>query len=337
MSRDALTKILTDIQKKVRTSSPEYRAAESDKRAHFISIDEKLVLADVRLAVAKAMGRKYRNVPDNIKKAVNSGVGKMFTKYKNALAEEVEPNNRKKYFSSNYNLTGNRGNRKLTLVFAVKPEKRDAKTNVFDAFKAIKQEAQSEFKDELNKLLNEAGIENRKKTSKRTGEVTTVRPIDKNDFLDVGHMGNSPVQMQRVSAARDLLIEGYLKGDATVQKFISELGGSLTFSLDRLAPTKVVGGQEVTEVGLELSGGNRAAVDVPENFKNLEKDLEDAITEVGVRFAKDKASPSYVDTIEQQIINQFAEMPGRKIGLSKQKARRKNKKTSIGKQTKASK
>ena len=103
MSRDALTKILTDIQKKVRTSSPEYRAAESDKRAHFISIDEKLVLADVRLAVAKAMGRKYRNVPDNIKKAVNSGVGKMFTKYKNALAEEVEPNNRKKYFSSNYN------------------------------------------------------------------------------------------------------------------------------------------------------------------------------------------------------------------------------------------
>ena len=143
MSRDALTKILTDIQKKVRTSSPEYRAAESDKRAHFISIDEKLVLADVRLAVAKAMGRKYGNdsyqifyrnkIPDNIKKAVNSGVGKMFTKYKNALAEEVEPNNRKKYFSSNYNLTGNRGNRKLTLVFAVKPEKRDAKTNVFDA------------------------------------------------------------------------------------------------------------------------------------------------------------------------------------------------------------
>ena len=86
MARATLIELLTDIQTKVRASSPEYRAAESDKRAHFISLDEKLILADVRLAVAKAMGRKYRNVPDNIKKAVNSGVGKMFTKYKNALA-----------------------------------------------------------------------------------------------------------------------------------------------------------------------------------------------------------------------------------------------------------
>jgi len=335
MARATLIELLTDIQTKVRASSPEYRAAESDKRAHFISLDEKLILADVRLAVAKAMGRKYRDVPKEIKTAVNSGTSKMFTKYKNALAEEVTPNNRKKYFSSNYKLTGNRGNRKLTLVFAVKSEKADEKTNVFDAFKAIKQEAQQEFVNNLNNLLSAAGVEDREVKS-RSGKLKTLKPIDKNDFLDIGHMGNSAIQTQRVSEARDLLIDGYMQGNSVVQKFISELQGSLEFSLKRLAPRKKIGGKEVTEVGLELSGGNRSVADVPEEFQNLEKDLAKAIEEVKERFAEDDASPSYVDTIEQQILNQFADMPGRKVGLNKKKAKRKNKNASIDKQSKAS-
>ena len=41
MSKATLTALLQDIQNKVRASSPEYRALESDKRAHFIILNEK--------------------------------------------------------------------------------------------------------------------------------------------------------------------------------------------------------------------------------------------------------------------------------------------------------
>ena len=61
MAKATLTALLEDIRSKVRASSPEYRALESDKRAHFIVLNEKLIVADVRKAVAKAMGRKYRD------------------------------------------------------------------------------------------------------------------------------------------------------------------------------------------------------------------------------------------------------------------------------------
>ena len=74
-----------------------------------------------------------------------------------------------------------------------------------------------------------------------------------------------------------------------------------------------------------------------EDLKNLEKDLEAAIADVAERFASDPASPSYIDDIEQQVINTFADMPGKKVGLKKKKASRKDRKASIKKDTKGSK
>ena len=44
--------------------------------------------------------------------------------------------------------------------------------------------------------------------------------------------------------------------------------------------------------------------------------------DVAERFATDPASPPYINDIEQQIINNFADMPGRKVGLKKKKASR---------------
>ena len=334
MSKATLTALLKDIQTKVRASSPEYRALESDKRAHFIVLNERLIVADVRKAVAKAMGRKYRDVPRNIKDKVTSGTRDMFTNYVEALDPKKFATNTTVYHSTEYKVKGARGSRELSVVFSIKPGKEGETRNVFSAFKSIKQEAQKQFVNELNTLLKGAGV--REREISKNNKTKILQPIDKNDFLDVGHMGNSAIQTQRVSEARDLLIGGYEDGNAVVQNYIKQLSGSLKFSLKRLKPKRKVGGKEVTEIGLEFSGGNRAVEDVPEDLKNLEKDLEAAIADVAVRFASDPASPSYIDDIEQQVINNFADMPGKKVGLKKRKVSRKGRKTSIKKDTKGS-
>lgn len=335
MAKATLTALLQDIQDKVRASSSEYRALESDKRAHFIVLDERLIVADVRKAVAKAMGRKYKDVPRNIKDKVTSGTRDMFTKYVDALNPREFASNTNVYHSTEYKVKGARGQRNLSVVFSVKPGKEGETRNVFSAFKSIKQAAQKEFVDELNTLLKGAGV--REREISKDNKTKILQPIDKNDFLDIGHMGNSAVQTQRASEARDLLIGGYQDGNEVVQNYIKQLSGSLKFSLKRLKPKKKIGGQEVTEVGLEFSGGNRAVEDVPEALKNIEQELEAAIADVAVRFASDPASPSYIDDIEQHIENSFADMPGRKVGIKKKKRTRKAKRTSIKKDTKGAK
>ena len=60
MAQKELINLLLDIQKKVRDSSEIYRHFESDKRAHFITLIEQQVMADVRKAVAQAMNRKFK-------------------------------------------------------------------------------------------------------------------------------------------------------------------------------------------------------------------------------------------------------------------------------------
>ena len=84
-------------------------------------------------------------------------------------------------------------------------------------------------------------------------------------------MGNSAVQIQRVSKARDMLIDGFQDApNEAVRNYIKQLEGSLKFNLKRLKPLKKKGGKEVTEIGLEFKGDNRKVTDVP-----LEKGIQD--------------------------------------------------------------
>ena len=182
MAKADLTALLEDIRDKVRASSTEYRALESDKRAHFIALDERLIVADVRKAVAKAMGRKYRDVPTNIKQEVTSGTRTMFDNYVEALKEDNFKGKQNVYHSTSYNLSGARGQRELTLVFSVKPGQEGETRNVFAAFKGIKQKAQAEFVDKLNTLLKGAGVREREIT--KNNKTKILQPIDKNDFLN---------------------------------------------------------------------------------------------------------------------------------------------------------
>ena len=320
MAQKELINLLLDIQKKVRDSSEIYRHFESDKRAHFITLIEQQVMADVRKAVAKAMNRKFKDVPTHIKQAITAGSKDMFDNYVEALRPENFLSKQKIYETSDYEVSGRRGSRTLTVVFATKQGK-NAK-GPFSAFKSIKQAAQKEFKNELNTLLKGAGVGMREVTSK-SGNTRLLEPIDKNDFLDIGHMGNSAVQRQRVAEARNMLVDGFeSSANSVVRNYIKQLRGSLQFVLQRM-PRPEKGGKEVSEVGLELSEDNRRAADIPEVYQQLENDIENAILAVVLDFAMEGASPSFVDTVEQDVINQFAKMPGRKVGLKKKSTKRK--------------
>ena len=335
MSRAYLLDLLEDIRDKMYDTSQLYREAESDKRAHFITLVELDITAAVRKSVAAAMGISYRKVPRNIKDKIRTGTKDMFDKYRDAIqALDKDNQTSADIFSSKYKETGSKGRRKITVVFSNKPGK---ETSIFEAFKRIKRQAQEQLVSDLNDDLNEAGIKDKERISKRTGKSTTVRPIDKNDFLDVGHMGNSAVQIQRVSKARDMLIDGFQDApNEAVRNYIKQLEGSLKFNLKRLKPLKKKGGKEVTEIGLEFKGDNRKVTDVPQNLKKINQDLEAAIASVSESLALDDSSPSYIDDIESIIINGFVEMPGKKVGIKKKKIDRKRSPVSLEKPRKAS-
>ena len=335
MSKAYLIDLLQNIRDKMYDTSQLYREAESDKRAHFITLVELDIKAAVRKAVANAMGTSYRKVPRNLKDRINKNTKDMFDNYRDAIkALDKENQTSADIFSSDYSETGSRGKRTITVVFSNKPGK---ETSIFEAFKRIKRQAQEQLVSDLNDDLNEAGIKDKERISKRTGKPTTVRPIDKNDFLDVGHMGNSAVQIQRVSKARDMLIDGFQDApNEAVRNYIKQLEGSLKFNLKRLKPLKKKGGEEVTEIGLEFKGDNRKVTDVPQNLKKINQDLEAAIADVSQSLALDDSSPSYIDDIESIIINGFVEMPGKKVGIKKKKIDRKRSPVSLEKPRKAS-
>ena len=73
MAKEYLIDLLQNIRDKMYDTSQLYREAESDKRAHFITLVELDITAAVRKSVAAAMGISYRKVPRNIKDNIRTG------------------------------------------------------------------------------------------------------------------------------------------------------------------------------------------------------------------------------------------------------------------------
>ena len=124
MSKAYLIDLLQNIRDKMYDTSQLYREAESDKRAHFITLVELDIKAAVRKAVANAMGTSYRKVPRNIKDRINTNTKDMFDNYRDAIkALDKENQTSADIFSSDYSETGSRGKRTITVVFSNKQGK----------------------------------------------------------------------------------------------------------------------------------------------------------------------------------------------------------------------
>ena len=336
MAATELTKLILKVQDKVKDSSEIYRQFVSDKRAHFVTLNEEQMVKDVMKAAEAALGRsKISQVPTEIQTLVNTETSKMFDNYVKALHPDRFLSKRRKFETSEYKVTGGDGSRELTVVFGLKAGKKP--TSVFNAFKRTKQAAQRTLLRNLNAKLKEAGAKEREAVSKR-GNKRSLQPIDKNEFLDVGHMGDSAIQQQRRREAQNLIINGYeTTTNPIVRKYIEQLAGSIQFVLDR-KPRPEKGGQEVSEVGVEFAGDNRKALDVPETARSLEADLESALAQFSDLFATDPGSPSFVDTVIQDVDNGFAKLPGKKTNIKRRSTKRKAKKIKAPRQkVKASK
>lgn len=325
MAATELTQLILKVQERVKDSSDIYRHFVSDKRAHFVTLNEQQMVEDVKKAAQAALGRsKIDQLPTEIESLINTETTKMFGNYVKALHPDRFLSKRRKFETSEYNVTGADGDRELTVVFGLKSGKKP--TSVFNAFKRVKQAAQRTLLKNLNSKLKEAGAKERQVTSKRTGKTRTLQPIDKNEFLDIGHMGASAVQQQRRRDAQNLIINGYeTTTNPIVKKYIEQLAGSAQFVLDR-QPRPEKGGKEVSEVGIEFSGENRKALDVPGMARDLEADLEAALAQFSDLFATDPGSPSFIDTVIQDVDNGFAKLPGKKTNIKRRSTKRKRKK-----------
>jgi len=323
MAATELTKLLLKVQKRVKDSSAMYRQFVSDKRAHFVTLNEQQMVEDVMKAAEAALGRSdISQVPTEIVTLVKTQTKTMFDKYVKALHPDRFLSKSKKFETSEYAVTGADGNRELTVVFGLKEGKKP--TSVFNAFKRIKQAAQRDLLKNLNAKLSAAGAKDRQRVSKRSGKSRTLKPIDKNEFLDIGHMGASAVQSQRTREAKNLIINGYeTTTNPVVKKYLEQLKGSIQFVLDR-EPRPERGGKEVSEVGIEFAGDNRKALDVAENLRKLEDDLEAALVQVSDLFATDPGSPSFVDTTIQSVDNGLAALPGKKTNIKRRSTKRPN-------------
>ena len=82
MAATELTKLILKVQDKVKDSSEIYRQFVSDKRAHFVTLNEEQMVKDVMKAAEAALGRsKISQVPTEIQTLVNTETSKMFDNY----------------------------------------------------------------------------------------------------------------------------------------------------------------------------------------------------------------------------------------------------------------
>ena len=121
MAATELTKLLLKVQKRVRDSSTIYRQFVSDKRAHFVTLNEQQMVEDVMKAAEAALGRSdISQVPTEIVTLVKTQTKTMFDKYVKALHPDRFLSKRRKFETSEYNVTGADGNRELSVVFGLK-------------------------------------------------------------------------------------------------------------------------------------------------------------------------------------------------------------------------
>ena len=79
MAATELTQLILKVQERVKDSSDIYRHFVSDKRAHFVTLNEQQMVEDVKKAAQAALGRsKISQLPTEIETLINTETTKMF-------------------------------------------------------------------------------------------------------------------------------------------------------------------------------------------------------------------------------------------------------------------
>ena len=317
---DTLEKLNIDLEK----SSEAYRTLVSNKEAHYIVLNKKEVKAQLRkqLAIVERDGR-FQNLTKGIENAIEQGVDIMF----DDLAAKLHPSNfesgRRKYLTSNFSNTGD----VITVVLETKEGRKPG--SVFNYFRRIKQQSQKELVKKLNAEITKLNSDNKNKREE----------IRSSDLLDIGHIGSSAVSLQRKAAVQEKLYSFSQKQNKQVQKFLKEIADTVDIKLKKVPPKKKVGGKEVIEITLESSRLNKeeGRKKLAKLAGDLNKKLEEAVNKVNAQdWAGQKGSASYLDRVEQDALNEFAKIKGKK-NFKKKNLRKATSSAKISKKTKSSK
>lgn len=304
MAKGNLINVLKDLDKALEKSSEAYRTLVSNKQAHYIIVNKKDIKQQIKqqLSIVEKDGR-FQSLTEGLEKIINTEVDNMYEYLATNLHPSKFETNRRKYLTSNYS----KGSNILTVVLETKEgsEPRD----VFAYFRRIKQRSQRNLVKKLNAEIKKLNARNKNKREE----------VQASDFLDIGHIGSSAVSLQRKAAVQKTLYNFSQQQNPTVRKFLSSVADDIGIKLEKTPSKKKVGGKEVISITLESSRLNKK--EGREKLSALAGDLNKKLFEVsekyGEQWANLKGSPSALDRAEQQVLNEFSKIKGKKNFKSK--------------------
>ena len=334
MSKRQLKKELTQLLDRLKKDSSEFRKLVSNKKAHYINFKESELRQQIYRSLINVAGYKnVREIPEGMKKVVNEGVADMFDKFV-AEVRAAKKTLKKYQVVDDSPIKGGKGYRTFSFIFSTSTGTDETSSeDVFTRFKKFKQDAQRDFIVNLNTQLKAEGrLMKEMKRDKETKQmVFTGKMVDaefgKNNFLDLGHVGESAVARQRNAMVQDTLLDISSRANTpALTAFLKQLEGSVALIAKKKSVAKTIGGREVVDIKFESAGDNRG--EDLSMYDDLNKDLEAAILQLigedkdGVMFTS--MSSDYIENIEEGVLHRFGKMPGKKnFNQKKPKPRKK--------------
>ena len=291
---DALAQL---FENKLYKSSEAFRNLVSDFQAHIVNIDVDSIKTQIEKELNHRSGRKLK-LPQSILDIIDEEVPKVAESLYNTFKPEAfNKSGKRKYLASE--LTGSPT--KFSFRLAAKSGKQGS---VYKYFRRAKQKAQKPLVIALDRQI--ASINSGRS---KDSEIARLREKNKKgklqivSFLDIGHMDESSVSMQRQSALNQALWDWNQAGGVSKEAmdFIRRQAAEYNIVIAKRGDPRPDVISE-SEVYLEAKGGNRSkAVE-----QQLQKFLNAIVREEN--WAEVKGSDSASKVIEKRVLNSFSEI-----------------------------
>ena len=298
MAKKDLNALAEKLNKKMFESSEAYRTLVSDFEAHIVHIDVNKIKSEVRAELNHRSGRDLK-LPESIEKIIEEYVPQVAASLYTSFNPANFNTDRKKYNTAE--LEGSPTNFKFKL--STKPGQ---KGNVFKYFRRAKQKAQKPFVIALDQQI--AKINSGRSESSR---IARLREKNKRGnlqivaFLDIGHMDDTSVSMQRQSAVNAALWDWSQNVGADAKRFIAEQSAKYNIAIFKEGDPRP-GVIAESNVFLEGKGGNRGKqVD-----QELQKFLNSIVAEEN--WSEQEGSDSPIRVVEKRVNNMFVGIGGKK-------------------------